>query len=104
MCMFYILKALIVRGDQKGFNTLKNILKDSPEPDLYQDSFGQIIAKSVSPFVTKENGFPLVNKMYTQRLFTLLFPIVQERANSQIMMQLCGMVSLQMLENQGRLE
>jgi hypothetical protein len=61
----------------------------------------------MSPFVSKENGFPIINKMYTQRLFTLLFPVVQAKGegyhNSQVMMQLCGMVSLQMLENQGRL-
>ena len=40
--------------------------------------------------------------MYTQRLFNVLYPVVKE--NSQIMMQLCGMVSLQMLENQGKLQ
>lgn len=64
-CMFYILKALIIRGEQKGFVTLKKLFSESEDIKSYQDSFGQIIAKKMSPYVTKENGFPLVNKIYT---------------------------------------
>lgn len=42
--------------------------------------------------------------MHTQRLFTLLFPIVQKESKHQLMMQLCGIVTLQMLETQNRLQ
>lgn len=80
-----------MRGDKLGFDELKK--------DLNSDLF-KIITKPISPFISKQNGFAQVNKMYTQRLFTLLYPQAKE---SQIMMQLCGMVSLQMLENQGKL-
>ena len=81
-CKYHILKALIVRGDKLGYEKLKE--------DLNSDQF-KIITKPISPFVTKQNGFTQVNKMYTQRLFTVLYPLAKD---SQIMMQLCSMVSL----------
>jgi hypothetical protein len=91
-CKYHILKALVVRGDKLGYEKLKE--------DLNSDHF-KIITKPISPFISKQNGFTNVNKMYTQRLFTVLYPSAKD---SQIMMQLCGMVSLQMLENQGKLQ
>lgn len=42
--------------------------------------------------------------MYTQRLFSTMYPVVQEIGSSHQMMQLCSLVSLQTLENQNRLQ
>jgi hypothetical protein len=72
---YYVLKALIIRGDAVGYEGLKQ--------DLNTDNFG-IITKPLSPFVTKANGFSQVNKMYTQRLFTFLYPYANQ--DSRIMM------------------
>lgn len=57
-----------------------------------------------SEYISRENGFGQFNKMYKQRMFTQMYPLVQASGNSQQMMQLCSLVSLQMLESQGKLE
>jgi hypothetical protein len=57
-----------------------------------------------SEYISRENGFMQFNKMYKQRMFTQMYLLVQASGNSQQMMQLCSLVSLQMLESQNKLE
>jgi len=38
--------------------------------------FAEIVLGKISGFITKENGYTVINKVYAQRLFTLLYPIV----------------------------
>jgi hypothetical protein len=66
--------------------------------------FGQLFAKVITKRVslTKEKGYLVVNKMYAQKLFTLLYPVIQKQA-PDLMMSLCSTVSLQLLENQNKL-
>jgi len=100
----YTVKALIVRGDQLGYKTIQSLFQNQNSTPNFHEIFGRIVLKKVSPYICRENGFERLNKMHTQRLFTLLFPIVQKESNHQLMMQLCGIVTLQMLETQNRLQ
>lgn len=54
--------ALIVRGDQKGFTSLRSLVQLNSEIDL-PFLFGKVIAKSRDTFLSKERGFN-VFKLY----------------------------------------
>ena len=66
----WICKALLVRGDDLGFKSAITLL------ERLDKQFGHIILSKVSNEVTKENGFKVLSKVYTKRLFTLLYPLV----------------------------
>lgn len=93
-----------MRGDNLGFKTLMNLFRENRQNKSFSIKFAQIIIKKPSKYITKENGFVYLNKMYQQRLFTTLYPVVQEMGDSHQMMQVCSLVSLQTLENQNRLQ
>jgi len=100
----YITKALIVRGDQLGYQTIQSLFSQQNAAANFHEAFARIVLKKAPAYICRENGFPQLNKMHTQRLFTMLFPVVQKEGNHQLMMQLCGIVTLQMLETQNRLQ
>lgn len=56
------LKALIVRGINKGYELLEEAIIEACKADDQQFSvaYGDIIAKNVSKYVTKKNGFPVI--------------------------------------------
>ena len=71
---------------------------------IFSSNFGNIICKKPSQMISKENGYENFNKMYSQRLFSQMYPLVQKlENNSQLMMQLCSTVSLQLLQSQNKL-
>lgn len=89
-----ICKGLIMRGDNLGFKTLTTLYKENHADKDFSEKFAERIIKEPSKFITKDNGFQFLNKMYSQRLFTTLFPIVKSTGNSHQMMQVCSLVSL----------
>ncbi|TNV84344.1 hypothetical protein FGO68_gene12695 [Halteria grandinella] len=109
------LYALILRGNQQGYTQLKNLViseKDETFPHL----FGQIFTKPRDAYLTeKARNFAPIFKLYKQRLFSTLYPVVFELAHSmdegtpackqkhsksvQIMMHLCSLVSLGHLQD-----
>jgi hypothetical protein len=71
--------ALIVRGIQQGFVEMKNMIQNEHDPN-FPDIFGKVVAKQREDYLTKERGFH-VFKLYKQRLFSTLYPVLLEMAN-----------------------
>ena len=59
-----ICKGLIMRGDNLGFKTLIDLYKSQNNKENFNDLFGLIIIKKPSKYISKENGFSFLNKMY----------------------------------------
>ena len=101
-------KALIVRGDSLGFNSLISMIEEvattKPEQaDALADYFGKLITKPLSKAVCKENGFEQLNRLHEQRLFNSLYPVLIQHKSSQfgvkMMCGICSLVSLNYLQS-----
>ena len=75
----YKAMSLIVRGNQKGYSALKDMIASEKDPS-FSSYFGKIVAKQRDDYLTKENGFH-VFKLYKQRLFSTLYPVLLELVN-----------------------
>lgn len=100
----YASKALIVRGEMVGYKAIKALLEQQHNSQEFKALMSKVILGKVSKHVTKENGFEVLNKLWAQRLFTTLFPVISGLNNAHLMMTLCSSVSLSFLENQGKLQ
>ena len=100
----FILHALIIRGSMKGYNQLKALVKGDPKSTAAL--FGRIIAKQRDHYLTKEHGFNNVFKLYKQRLFSTLYPVLlnlvkeePSREAVELMMHNCSLVSISSLQD-----
>lgn len=66
----YLCKALMMSGQQSGFDLLSVMVTEATEQ--FAQLFS-IITDLPNKVVTKENGFCL-NRLYTQRLYAVLYP------------------------------
>ena len=105
---------LIVRGYQKGFTAIKNLVTSPKQTESFPQLFGKIVAKQRDEYLTKENGFH-VFKLYKQRLFSTLYSTLLEmvskmdlgtpecRSNHsravQLMMHLCSLVPISHIQD-----
>ncbi|CDW84913.1 dna repair transcription [Stylonychia lemnae] len=100
-----ICAAFIVRGDQQGYNLIKSLVTDPKNSQNLIDLYQYSIVKNYS-HLTKENGFH-VFKLYPQRLFNTLYPILMKLSQQQetrqcgiqLMMQTCSIVNLSQLQD-----
>ncbi len=76
-------KALIVRGDQMGFNFLIQMIKDPMLSNQILSYYGKIMTKTIDPYYTKkEQGFTFF-KLYPQKMFCTLYPVLHSQITPQ---------------------
>lgn len=96
----YALKALIVRGETPGYQGLMALITNElqkPQANL-PSQFGLIICKTVKP-----EGLKTFNKLWAQRLFTMLYPVLlanQDKPQGvSLLMQCCNLVPISQLQS-----
>ena len=87
---WWIIKALIIRGEKSGFEMLKSRISDSN----FAQKFSKIICKPHSDYISRQNGFA-VNRMYGQKLFTQMKGLVE----GSLIIDMCGLVPIEFLES-----
>mmetsp|Transcript_27855 Transcript_27855/g.37219 ORF Transcript_27855/g.37219 Transcript_27855/m.37219 type:complete len:95 (+) Transcript_27855:1100-1384(+) len=89
-------KALIARGEARGFSTLLQLLNEMLLPEtedarklLFAGFFGKVITKTLSKkWATKERGYTNLSRFADQRLFNQVYPILEGHKESSFAMQL----------------